>query len=256
MAGIWAQSDAYEVFMGRWARKVAVEFVAWLGLPDGLGWLDVGCGTGALATAVLAGAEPSRVAGVDPSYGFVAGARAAIPRAGFAVGDARALPYADGRFDVVVSGLALNFVPDPARAVAECARVVRPGGTVAACVWDYRRGMGMLRHFWDAAVALDPAAAVLDEGARFPVCAPGRLLGLWGGLAEVSVGSVEVATVFAGFDDYWDPFLGGQGPAAGYVASLAPDRRDALRDLLRERLPHGPIPLTARAWVVRGRRGF
>ena len=179
------------------------------------------------------------------------------PRVAFEVGDARALPLPDRAVDVVVSGLALNFVPEPARAVAEFARVLRPAGVAAAYVWDYAEGMAMMRHFWAAAVELDPAAAELDEGRRFTVCQPDALRAMWtdAGLGAVSVRSVEVPTVFADFDDYWAPFLGGQGAAPSYVTTLAEPDRAALRDLLAARLPvepDGSIRLTARAWAVRG----
>ena len=155
-----------------------------------------------------------------------------------------------------MSGLALNFVPRPADAVAELARVAAPGGVVAAYVWDYAEGMVMMRHFWDAAVELDPAAAELDEGERFAICRPGPLARSWrlAGLADVEVRPVEVRQVFPAFADYWTPFLGGQGSAPSYVATLPDDRRDDLRELLRARLGEGPIELTARAWAVRGRR--
>jgi hypothetical protein len=137
------------------------------------------------------------------------------------------------------------------------ARVARPGGVVAAYVWDYAEGLVMMRHFWDAAAAADPAGAGLDEGARFPVCRPDPLRELWSGagLTDVSVEAIEIATVFADFADFWNPFLGGQGAAPAYVMSLPANKRDAIRDLLRERLPvaaDGSIPLTARAWAVRG----
>ncbi|GAA3447756.1 hypothetical protein Pve01_63180 [Planomonospora venezuelensis] len=160
----------------------------------------------------------------------------------------------------MVSGLALNFVPEPRRAAAELARVVAPGGVAAAYVWDYAEGMAMMRYFWDAAAALDPAAAGLDEGRRFSWCRPEPLGRLWeeAGLGGVEVRAVEVPTAFADFDDYWEPFLGGQGTAPGYVASLAGEQRLALRDLLRSRMPYGPdgsIRLTARAWAVRGTAG-
>jgi SAM-dependent methyltransferase len=256
---VWSVGDAYEEYVGRWSRRVAEAFLRWLDLPSGRLWLDVGCGTGALTATVLSVAGPARIVGVDRSEGFLASARARIadPRSALVGGDARSLPLPDRRFDAVVSGLALNFVPDPAQAVAELARVTRPGGIAAGYVWDYARGMAMLRYFWDAAVALDPAAAELDEGRRFPVCRPDPLRTLWtdAGLREVSVEPVDVPTRFAGFDDYWMPFLGRQGPAPGYVASLTGDRRRALRDRLRDRLPAAPdgsIPLTARAWAVRG----
>jgi hypothetical protein len=150
----------------------------------------------------------------------------------------------------VVSGLVLNFVPDPAAAVAEIRRATR--GTFGAYVWDYGAGgIGLLRAFWDAAVALDPAAAALDEAVRFPLCGEGALGAAFG----VEARGITVPTVFRDFDDYWTPFLGGQGPAPAYLASLPEDRRVALRESLRERLPvaaDGTIALTARAWAVRG----
>lgn len=256
---VWADGQAYEAYVGRWSRLVAAEFVRWLAPPSGRRWLDVGCGTGALTAALLDRAEPARVTGVDASHGFVAHARdrVADARAAFHVGDARALPLPDRSVDVVASGLTLNFVPDPAAAVAEFARVVRPGGTVAAYVWDYADGMALMRHFWDAAAELDPLAAELDEAARFAICAPTPLGTLWAdaGLRSVTVRPIEVPTDFADFDDYWRPFLGGQGAAPAYLMALPAPHRDALRDLLASRVPAGPdgaIRLTARAWAVRG----
>jgi SAM-dependent methyltransferase len=256
---VWAVGDAYESYVGRWSRRVAETFVHWLDVPAGLHWLDVGCGTGALTATVLAMADPAQVVGVDMSEGFLASARARIadPRSHFRTGDARSLPLPDRQFDAVVSGLALNFVPDPRRAVAEFARVAASGGVVAAYVWDYAEGMAMMRYFWEAAAAVDPAADELDEARRFPLCRPEPLRAMWtdAGLDNVTVQAIEVPTVFADFDDYWRPFLGGQGPAPGYAMSLTDKHRRCLRDLLRVRLPSGvdgSIPLTARAWAVRG----
>ncbi|MGY1631619.1 class I SAM-dependent methyltransferase [Geodermatophilus sp. SYSU D01186] len=260
-AGPWAGASAYEAYIGRWSRAVAPGFLAGLDVPAGRAWLDVGCGTGALTGAVLAGCAPGSVLGVDPSPAFLALARAQIPdgRASFREGDAQALPMDDTSVDAVVSGLVLNFVPDPAAGVAEMRRVVRPGGVVAAYVWDYADGMQLLRFFWDAAVDLDPAARDLDEGRRSGWCRPGPLRDLFaGGFADVAVDAIVVATVFTGFDDYWTPFLGRTGPAPAYVASLGEEQRTALREALRERLPtdvDGSISLSARAWAVRGRRG-
>jgi len=160
-------------------------------------------------------------------------------------------------FDAAVSGLVLNFVPQPLRAVTEMARVVRPGGVVAAYVWDYAGKMELMRHFWDAAAALDDAARELDEGSRFPICRPAPLTGLFGqaGLHDVEARAIDIPAVFRDFDDYWSPFPGGQGPAPGYAMSLSEERRAALRDRLEAGLPigeDGTIRLIARAWAVRG----
>jgi SAM-dependent methyltransferase len=258
---VWAVGRAYEPYIGRWSRLVASELVAWLEVPGGAVWLDVGCGTGALTRAVLEAADPATVVGLDPSPGFVAHARSRLadPRARLLVADARRLPAGDARFDVVASGLVLNFVPDPPAAAREIARVTRPGGRVAAYVWDYAGRMELIRHFWDAATALDPAAVALDEGRRFALCQPGPLARLFqsAGLTAVGVRPIEVPTRFRDFDDYWLPFLGGQGPAPGYVMSLDERRRSALREELRSRLPtaaDGSISLVARAWGVVGTR--
>jgi len=255
----WASGEAYEVYVGRWSRPAARDLLAWLALPPGLRWLDVGCGTGALTEAVLAAMAPRSVVGVDPSTAHLehAGRRVLDPRAEFRPGSAERLPLADGAVDVTISGLVLNFVPDPPKAVAEMRRVTRLRGTVAAYVWDYAGQMQMMRHFWDAAVALDRAAAPLDEGRRFPMCRPEPLAALFrdAGLLGVETRALDVPTVFRDFDDYWTPFLGGQAPAPGYCMSLDEDRRRALREEVRRRLPirdDGSIHLLARAWAVRG----
>lgn len=257
----WSRGGDYEPYVGRWSRLVAREFLAWLAVSPGRRWLDVGCGTGALAQTILHLAEPSAVTGIDPSEGYIAYARASAPdaRAHFLVGDAQQLPAESGTYDAVVSGLALNFVPDPARAVAEMARATRPGGTVAAYVWDYAGQMQLLRHFWDAAVALHPEARELDEGQRFPLCQTGPLLHLFAaaGLRDVVTRALDVPTVFRDFDDYWSPFLGGQGPAPSYAMSLNEERRVSLRERIRTTLPvaaDGSISLLARALAVRGSR--
>jgi len=251
---VWAVGEAYDGYVGRWSRAVAAQFVRWMGVAAGARWLDVGCGTGALAQAIVAGARPGSVVGVDPSEGFLDMARASNPGVEFHVGDARAIPLADNDFDAVVSGLALNFVPEPARAVAECVRVAKEGGVVGAYVWDYAEGMEMMRHFWHAAVELDPAAEELDEGRRFSMCRPDGLRELWAGMDEVVAEPVDIPTVFTGFDDFWQPFLGGQGAAPGYAMSLSEDRRVELRERLRVRLGEGRLNLKARAWAVKGRK--
>jgi SAM-dependent methyltransferase len=258
---VWAVGSAYEGYVGRWSRLVACEFVRWLGVPPEGRWLDVGCGAGALVEAIVKDAGPRSVAGVDRSMGFVGHARSRVEgeRLAFQVGDAQALPVRPGGFDAVVSGLVLNFVPEPAKMVAEMAGAGRPGSTVALYVWDYSGGVELLSRFWDAAKALDPAAASLDEAVRFPGCAPGPLRVLFegAGLSGVATRPIDVPTTFRGFDDYWSPFLGGQGPAPAYAMSLSEERRLALRDRIRESLPVAPdgsIRLGARAWAVRGER--
>lgn len=258
----WASGDLYEPYVGRWSRLVAHGLLAWLDAPRGLDWLDVGCGTGALTEAVAERCAPAWLAGVDASEAFLGFARRRLGgrSAELRRADAQHLPFAEGSFDRVVSGLVLNFVPDQPRAVAEMVRVVRSGGEVALYVWDYAGGMEMMRRFWDAAAALDRRARELDEGRRFPICRPEPLGALFeaAGLARIETRPIEVPTVFRDFDDYWTPFLGGQGPAPGYCMSLDDDARTALREHLRAVLPvrpDGSIHLVARAWAVRGRKG-
>ncbi len=258
---LWANGAAYERYVGRWSRLVARQFLAWLGAaPDGR-WLDVGCGTGALSQTILQQAAPRTVHGVDRSEAFLALAQQQVPdaRARFETGDAQALPAETAAYDAVVSGLMLNFVPQPAQAAAEMARAARPGGVVAAYVWDYGGTMQFMQHFWAAAAALDPAAAALDEGQRFSLCQPEALAAVWqgAGLQAVATTALDIDTHFADFDDYWTPFLGGQGPAPAYTMGLTDDRRAALRERLRATLPFaadGSVPLVARAWAVRGVR--
>jgi SAM-dependent methyltransferase len=255
----WGIGDAYEPYVGRWSRLVMRELLAWLKLPGDLQWLDVGCGTGALSSVILQHAAPQRVVGADAAGCFVAYARAHQPdqRASFVNADARALPFPGAVFDALVAGLMLNFVPQPALAVQEMARVTGPGGVVAVYVWDYAGEMQMMKRFWEAATALDPRIAHLDEGARFPLCQPEPLSALFqsAGLGSVAVRAIDIPTHFRDFDDYWLPFLGGQGSAPSYVATLDKSQQAGLRERLRSTLPiadDGSIDLIARAWAVRG----
>jgi SAM-dependent methyltransferase len=258
----WESGDAYEAYVGRWSRVVARDFLGWLGIQSRSRWLDVGCGTGVLTQAILDQAAPVEVVAVDPSSGFIAHVRKAItdPRVRFEAGDARPLPLDSGTFDVVVSGLVLNFVPQPDQGVAEMRRTARPGGLVGAYVWDYAGEMQFIRHFWDAAVEIDSSATDLNQAQRFPLCNPEQLTKLFGpaGLHRIETTAIDIPTVFRDFDDYWLPFLGGQGSAPSYVRPLSEAQRSALRDRLRERLPiepDGSIHLIARAWAVKGFRG-
>jgi SAM-dependent methyltransferase len=253
----WERGNPYERYVGRWSRQVAPLFLSWLRVPAGRRWVDVGCGTGALCAAILDHCSPSSVAGVEPSDGFLKTARENLgDRAVFHQGSATAIPLDDSSADVVVSGLVLNFVPDQRAALAEMARVAGSAGTIGAYVWDYSGKMQLMRHFWDAAAELDPNAAKMDEGVRFAMCRPEPLVELFAsaGLDGVELSAIDIATPFESFEDYWQPFLGGQGPAPAYAMSLSEASRGRLRDRIRERIPtqaDGSIPLTARAWAIR-----
>jgi SAM-dependent methyltransferase len=259
----WDSGETYERYVGRWSRRVARDFLAWLTIPPGNRWLDVGCGTGALTQTILAMSAPGSVLGVDPSERYIAYARAQMTdtRARFEVGDARALPVDGQSYDAVVSGLALNFVPatDQVIAATSMLRAARLGGVVAVYLWDYAGRMEFMRYFWDTAIALNPSASELDEGQRFPLCHPKALASLFrqAGVSAVETRAIDIPTTFRDFDDYWSPFLGGQGPAPAYVNSLKANQRTRLRDQIHRRLPvepDGSIHLIARAWAVRGRR--
>lgn len=257
----WDSASSYEHFMGRWSRELAREFVDWLDVtPDGH-WLEVGCGTGALTAGILAMGRPASVVATDASLQFVAQARTALPddRVQFLAASADELPTRAAGYDVVVSSLVLNFLPNPTEALGRMRSLAGEDGVVAACVWDYSDGMEFLRRYWDAAVSLDPAARQHDEGERFPICTPSALEAAFrdAGLSPVEVDSIEIATRFESFDDYWRPFVGGPGPAPGYLASLPPQRQEELKDLLAATLPRdtdGSIALTARAWAARAER--
>jgi SAM-dependent methyltransferase len=245
--------------MGRWSREVAQLFIDWLGLSSQLSWLDVGCGTGALSSAICKRLEPRSLVGCDPSPEFISVASSYLTDcpATFVVSSAQDLPRHGAGFDAVVSGLVLNFLPEPLKAVRSMRDRLRPGGTLAAYVWDYAEGMQFLRVFWDAAVAVDSSA--LHEARRFPLCQPDRLAELFerGRLHDVATTSLQIETVFRDFEDFWSPFLAGTGPGPSFVASLAPNVQSRLAQRLRKRLlvsADGSIRLAATAFAVRGVR--
>ncbi len=258
----WERGNPYEQYIGRWSRKVAPLFLTWLDQPAGKMWADVGCGTGALCAAILDQCSPDGLVGIDPSEGFLRLAAQNLgSRAQLLTGSAADLPLADGVCDMVVSGLVLNFVPTLAAALAEMARVTARGGTIAAYVWDYANGMEVIRHFWDAAVSIDPTVDAIHEGVRFPMCNPTALRGAFedAGLTRVDTTALELTAEFLDFEDYWGPFLGGQGPAPAYAMSLSEENRCALRENLRAHLPSAPggtISMSARAWAVRGQKSL
>jgi len=254
----WQSGDPYEYFMGRWSKLVASKFVDWLSPKTGLRWLDVGCGSGALSEAIITRHKPEKVIAIDQSEGFV---RTAQQRLGnqvnCKVGNAMSLPLENETINIAVSGLVLNFIPEPGQALLEMRRVTTKGGTVAVYIWDYAGNMAFLKYFWDVVVELNPTASPLHEGRRFLAFNRDQLKDSFSqaGLTEIEITPLEIVTHFIDFEDYWKPFLGGQGPAPSYVAKLTDPERLQLKETLAQRLPingDGSITLSARAWATKG----
>jgi ubiquinone/menaquinone biosynthesis C-methylase UbiE len=245
--------EAYDRYVGRYGDALARAQIEAAGVQPGQSALDVGCGPGALTHVLAQVLGAGNVAAVDPSDPFVQACRQRVPGADVRVAAAEALPRFDRRFDVVLSQLVVNFMSDAPTGVRAMRAAARPGGTVASCVWDYADGMTMLRAFWDAAMEIDPAAP--DEG-RMRWCSPSELRELWetARLANVSTGEIVVDAPYESFDDLWQPFTQGVGPAGAFCVALESARRERLRDAYRRRLSagDGPFRLTARAWFVRG----
>jgi len=256
----WTSGDAYEIWMGRWSRLLAADFLRWLDAPAGARWLDVCCGGGALTDAILARCRPALIRGVDRSPAQIAFARRhPAPPAAFCLADAAALPFRDQEFDLSVCGLGLNFLPDAPAALRAMRRVTRPGGAIAAYVWDYAGKMRFLREFWDAALAVDPEAADFDQGRRFPICSPKGLQDAFhaAGLHSPATCELDITTHFSSFDDYWHGFSLLQGSAPVYLASRSEAVREAIRTRLHAALPanaDGSIILRARALAIRAGR--
>lgn len=258
---VWEGANGYERFMGRWSRELNRAFVLWLGIPPGCHWLEVGCGTGALTSRILEIGRPASVIATDPSDQYIAHASAEMPdhRVKFLTASADKLPTTAAGYDVVASSLVLNFVPDPTAALRAMRSLAADDGVVAACLWDYAGGMEFLRRFWDAAVELDPSARHYDEGERFPICSPSGLEDAFrqAGFSRIRVEALEIATHFQNFDDYWNPFVGGPGPAPGYLSSLSAQRQQDLKSRIAATLPRskdGSISLTAKAWAARAEK--
>lgn len=259
----WSAGESYDQYMGRWSKRIAARFLEWLAPRPGLDWLEVGCGTGALASEIVARCNPRAVVAVDSSEDFIETARrnVADERVVFRLGDALDLPLEDGSRDVVASALFLNFVADKGKALEEMVRVARPGGRIGFYVWDYPGGgVEFMSRFWQAAMSLDRNAADYVEGKRFAFCTPDGLTGLAkdSGLQAIECSAIEVPTKFRDFEDFWRPFTLGTGPAPGYCMSLSEDARRSLRDKLDAetlRSDGGSIELRARAWALKAKAG-
>jgi SAM-dependent methyltransferase len=251
----------YEGYVGRWSRLVAAQFVQWLGVPASKDWFDLGAGTGILTQIILQQAAPRKVLGMDLSESYITLARENVidQRVEFKVEDATSLTAKAPEYDVAVSGLMLNFLPDPQQTLRTMQQLVKPDGVVASYVWDYGGKMEMMRHFWDAAIAIDPSAAQADAGKRFAICDPDHLYAAFveTGLHQVDLRPIDIPTRFKDFDDYWLPFLAAQGSISKYLTSLDEAGVSAITAKLREQLPiisDGSIELTARAWAAKGIR--
>jgi SAM-dependent methyltransferase len=252
-----ASADVYDRHVGRYGAPLAAALIGFAGVEQGMRALDVGCGPGALTAALAERLGTGCVCAVDPSEPFAAACRERTPGVEVAVAAAEALPFADGEFDAALSQLVVNFMRDAEAGVRELARVTRPDGVVASCVWDYAGEMTLLRAFWDAAREVDPErAAAADEGTVMRWCADGELAALWraAGLRNVRFGSLVVRAAYADFEDLWAPFPTGVAPSGAFCKSLDDDRQAALREAYRRRLGvgDGPFELTARAWAAAG----
>jgi len=260
MSSMFANAESYEHFMGRWSRLIAGRLVDFANIPDEGQLLDIGSGTGALSFAIAQRKTNVRVVGVDRSKEYIAYATSINPVPGriiFEVGDAQHLSFPAATFGSSLSLLVFNFIPDPLSALEEARRVTKPEGVIAAAVWDYGANIRMLRTFWDAAASIDDRAATIDE-AHMPLCRSGELANLWKkvGLKSVQEQPLDIEMPFNSFEDYWRPFLFGQGPAGAYAASLDSAGLHRLRSELRRRLfmsrEDVSFVLPARAWATCG----
>jgi ubiquinone/menaquinone biosynthesis C-methylase UbiE len=257
---MFANAEAYERFMGRWSRLLAPLFIDFTNIRDVRTVLDIGSGTGSLSFELVQRRAAEAVTGIDSAREYVAYATSRNPvpdRIHFEVAEAQHLRFEDATFESSLSLLVFNFIPDPLQALQEVRRVTAPGGLIAAAIWDYGGEMRMLRTFWDAAGSIDDKARLLDES-RMPLCRSGELADLWkhAGLKNVQQQSLQIEMRFDSFEDYWHPFLLGQGPAGAYATGLHSGASEQLQSELKRRLlpsgKDGSFVLPARAWAVRG----
>jgi SAM-dependent methyltransferase len=250
--GFNVSADAYLRFMGQYSEPLAARFADLAGAGRGQRLLDVGCGPGALTAELVSRAGADAVSAVEPSASFAAAARERLPGADIRLAAAEQLPFPAGTFDAALAQLVVHFMADPVQGLREMGRVTRPGGVVAACVWDHAGRRGPLAAFWSAVRELDPAAA--DESGLAGV-REGDLARLFAqaGLSGIQASALTVHVRHASFGQWWEPFTLGVGPAGAYVASLTPERRAALRDQCRLHLPAGPVEISATAWAATAR---
>jgi SAM-dependent methyltransferase len=242
-------ADSYDRFMGRYSALLAPQLATLAGVAEGQHALDVGCGPGALTAELVARLGPHAVSALDPSDQFVLAVRARHPGVEVQHASAEQLPFPDGTFDVSLAQLVVHFMADPVAGLREMARVTREQGTVAACVWDHAGGQGPLAHFWQAVRALDKEA---DDESRLAGVREGDLAELFraAGLRRVEASALSVRVDYASFEEWWEPYTLGVGPAGHYVAGLDPPARARLRERCHELLPAAPFVITARAWAA------
>ena len=249
MVSFNVSADAYLRFMGRYSEPLAAQFADLAGARSGQRLLDVGCGPGALTAELVKRVGPDAVSAVEPSASFVAAARERLPGVDIRQAAAERLPFGDAAFDAALAQLVVHFMADPVAGLREMGRVTRPGGVVAACVWDHAGGRGPLSAFWRAVRELDPSA---DDESNLAGVREGHLAELFtqAGLDAVEVTTLTVQVRQAGFDSWWETFTLGVGPAGAYLTSLPADCQDELREHCRKQLPEGPFEVSATAWAA------
>jgi SAM-dependent methyltransferase len=248
----FGNADSYARFMGRFSEPLAPLFADLVDVPEGR-VLDVGCGPGVLTAELVDRYGADRVDAIDPTPGYVDAARERLPEVDIRQGTAEALPYADDSYAAAFAQLVVHFMKEPVRGLAEMARVTRPGGPVAACVWDHGGSRGPLSLFWGAATELDPTARrEADASAGSTAGDLERLMGA-AGLVDVRGGELSVTIQLASFEDWWAPYEEPAGSVGDYLATRTPDQVAQLREACRDRLPDGPFEITAWTWTAVGR---
>jgi trans-aconitate methyltransferase len=254
----WDDTAGYELYVGRWSRQLSADFIQWLRPKPGSTWLEIGCGTGALTSAILHGAKPAHVVAIDKSAAYLQQAQKELASANvtFVTGDVESVAPTK-RFDMISSGLVLNFLPHPAQSLRRLMHNLNPGGQLSSFVWDYAGHYQPMRYFWDAAGQIFETAAQYDAGIKFQICNPERLTSLFKslGLTEIEVTNIERIATFDGFDDYWEPIAAAQGSVTEFMNTLSSGQKADLKETVRKRLPiaaNGEIKLVLNALAIKG----